>query len=202
MREGLCCLFREIPTLGVVSEIANGFEVLAQARVGGFDVLLLELDIPGCSGLDLLRQLTSETPDVRTLVLSRRDVKKHALPAIRAGARGFLNKSTSVESLVAAIHCVASGRIYADGTFAEQRARQPDRQGAYPAHATLSDREFAVFAALVTGCSVSRIALDLGMSVKTVSIHKARIMEKLGMDTLSEVVRYAIEEHLMSPHAP
>jgi DNA-binding NarL/FixJ family response regulator len=200
MREGLRCIFRDIPTLGVVAELTSGFEVLAQARVGGFDVLLLEPDIPGCSGLDLLRRLASETPDVRTLVLAEGDAGKHALPAMAAGARGFLEKSASVGDLVAAIHCVASGRIYADG-FAGQRPLQPDRQGAYPAHAMLSDREYVVFAALAMGCSVSRIAFDMGMSVKTVSVHKARMMEKLGMDTLSEVVRYAIEQRLDAPHA-
>jgi len=200
MREGLRCIFREVPTLGVVCEIVNGFEVLAQARAGGFDVLLLDLDIPGCSGLELLQRLASETPDVRTLVLSERDAGKHALAAMAAGARGFLNKSTSVESLVAAVHCVASGRIYADGGFTGQRVSQPDRQGACPAHAMLSDREYAVFAALATGCSVSRIAFDMGMSVKSVSMHKARMMEKLGMDTLSDVVRYAIEQRLDAPH--
>jgi DNA-binding NarL/FixJ family response regulator len=201
MREGLSCIFREVPTLAVISEAGNGFEVLAQARAGGFDVLLLELDIPGRSGLDLLRQLMSETPEIRTLVLSARDVEQHAIPAIRAGARGFLNKSTSVEFLIAAVHCVASGRIYVDGTVVEPLALGAAPPEPRVAHETLSDREYSVFTGLVTGCSVSMIALDMGISVKTVSSHKARVMEKLGVSTLSQLVRYAIEQRLLTSPA-
>jgi DNA-binding NarL/FixJ family response regulator len=201
MREGLCRILREVPTLAVISEAGNGFEVLAQARAGGFDVLLLELDIPGRSGLNLLRQLKSETPEVRTLVLTERDVEKHALPAVRAGARGFLNKSTSVECLIAAIHCVASGRIYVGGAVVEQLVLLPVPPEPRPAHETLSDLEYAVFTGLVTGCSVSMIALDMGMPVKAIGTCKARMMEKLGVATLSQLVRYAIEQRLLTSPA-
>ena len=197
LREGLQHILSEVPTIAVAAEAADGFEAIALAREGGVDVLVIELSLPGRGGIELIRQLKREAPSIPILVLTLHDVATHAAASFRAGAYGFLNKSASSEQLIAAIHCVASGRPFVEPAVAEQLviASQP-RDARLPC-AALSDREHEVFACLLAGKSVKQIAATMDVSVKTVSTYKARLMEKMGMSTVSELVQYGIEHRLL-----
>lgn len=197
MREGLKHILRDVQTIAVVAEAGDGYEALTRARAGGVDVLVLELSMPGRGGLELIRQLKREAPAVSILVLTLHEVEKYGAAAFRAGACGFLNKSTSSQQLIAAIHCVASGRPFVNPAVAEQLAiHTPPHAGQLP-HGALSEREREVFARVAAGDTVKQIARKLDISVKTVSTHKARLMEKMGLSTVSQLVQYAVEQRLL-----
>lgn len=199
MREGLKRILDEVEEIEVVGEAVNGFEALAQVRKGGFDVLLLDLSMPGRSGVDLIRQINDEAPKLPMLILTMHEEEQYAVRSIRAGARGYLTKESAGTQLVVAIHKVASGRPYISEEVAEQLAMEsmPAHQ-VFP-HQQLSDREFEVFTQLVGGKSISDIALQLHLSAKTVSTHKSRILQKMGVPSLAQLVQYAIAHHLVGP---
>lgn len=196
LREGLQHILGEVPTIAVAEEATDGFEAIALARNGGLDVLVVELSLPGRGGIELIRQLKREAPSIPILVLTLHAVETHAAAAFRAGACGFLNKSTSSGQLVAAIHCVASGRPFVDPAVAEQLVIESQPRAEQPPCA-LSDREREVFACLLAGSSIKQIAARMDISVKTVSTYKARLMEKMGMSTVSQLVQYGIEHRLL-----
>jgi len=165
-------------------------------------VLLLDMSMPGRAGMDLIRQVRAERPRVRILVLSMHQEHQYAIRAIRAGASGYLTKESAARELATALRKVASGGAYITPEVAEQLAL-----GAMPSadalpHTTLSDREFQVLRMLVSGKSVSDIAGALTLSVKTVSTHKARLMQKLGVSNTSEMFRYAIQHRLVDDVEP
>lgn len=197
LREGLQHILGAVPTIAVAAEATDGFEAIALARNGGVDVLVVELSLPGRGGIELIRQLKREAPSIPILVLTLHDVETHAAAALRAGARGFLNKSTSSEQLIAAIHCVASGRPFVDPALAEQLVIESQPRDARLPYAALSDREREVFTCLLAGDSVKQIAARMDISVKTVSTYKARLLEKMGMSTVSQLVQYGIEHRLL-----
>jgi len=190
--------------LDVVGEASDGHEVIERIRALDVDVLLLDLSMPGKSGMELIRQVKTERPKLRILVLSMHEEHQYAVRAIRAGASGYLTKESAASQLVAAIRKVAAGGAFISAEVAEHLAHDAmphavDR----PRHAALSDREFEVFTRLVSGESVTDIAAALHLSAKTISTHKARLMEKLGIDNNAELVRYAVEHRLVAdPNAP
>jgi DNA-binding NarL/FixJ family response regulator len=198
VRDGLRRIIESTPGLEVAGEVTDGDEVVAKVRAGGFDVLLLDMSMPGKSGLDLIRHVKSIAPELRTLVLSMHAEEQYALRAIRTGAAGYLTKDSAPGQLVAAIQKVAAGGTYISGAVAEQLALglSPAGAGDVP-HKLLSDREHEVFLALVSGESVSAIAERIHLSVKTVSTHKSRILEKMRMTSLAELVRYAVAHRLI-----
>lgn len=198
MREGLKLILGDVRTVTVVAEAADGYEALNRACAGAVDVLVLELSMPGPGGIELIRQVKREAPLVTILVLTLHTVEKYAAAAFRAGALAFLNKSASSEQLVAAIHCVASGRPYINPAVVEQLVIDAQPRDPRLPHASLSDREREVFAYLLAGDSVKRIAASLDISIKTVSTHKSRMMEKMGVNTVSQLVQYAIEHRLLA----
>ena len=202
VREGLKQVLHAASDLTVVGEAQNGHEVLARVRELEFDVLLLDMSMPGRAGMDLIRQVRAERPRVRILVLSMHQEHQYAIRAIRAGASGYLTKESAAGELATALRKVASGGAYITPEVAEQLAL-----GAMPSadalpHTTLSDREFQVLRMLVSGKSVSDIAGALTLSVKTVSTHKARLMQKLGVSNTSEMFRYAIQHRLVDDVEP
>jgi DNA-binding NarL/FixJ family response regulator len=160
-------------------------------------VLLLDLSMPGKSGMDLIKQVKSERPRLRILVLSMHQEHQYAVRAIKAGASGYLTKDSASTQLVSAIEKVASGGAFISAEVAEQLALGAMPQTDGPPHTTLSDREYQVFRMLVAGQAVSEIANELNLSVKTVSTHKARLMEKMGIDNQAELVRYAMKHRLV-----
>jgi DNA-binding NarL/FixJ family response regulator len=203
VREGLRRILAADPSLQVVGEAANGHDVLKAARAGGFEVMLLDLSMPGRSGVELIRQIKSEQPDVRVLVLSMHDEQQYAVRAIRAGASGYLTKDTAAQQLVAAIRKIASGGLFITPAVAEALAAGLQAPTEEAAHKRLSDREYEVMLLLAAGHSVSGIAEGLHLSVKTVSTHKTHILEKMNLGSLAELVRYAITHRLIeSPDLP
>ena len=196
LREGLKQLLAAAEGIEVVGEAIDGHEVLQQVRSTEFDVLLLDLSMPGRSGMDLIKQVKSERPRLRILVLSMHGERQYAVRAVRAGASGYLTKDSAATQLVAAIRKVAAGGAFISAEVAEQLALSAMPQSEGPPHAALSDREYEVFQLLVAGKTVTEISEKLNLSVKTVSTHKARLMEKMGMETQADLIRYAIAQGL------
>lgn len=201
MREGLKQLLANEVDLIVAAEAADGHEVLKLVRELDFDVLLLDMSMPGKSGIELIKQVKAEKPRLRLLVLSMHQESQYAVRAIKAGASGYLTKDSASTQLVLAIRKVAAGGAFITADVAEQLAL-----GAMPhvtglPHTALSDREYEVFQLLVTGVSVSDIADRLNVSVKTVSTHKARLMEKMGIGNQAEMIRYALRHRLIEDSA-
>lgn len=197
VREGLKQVLSAAQDLTVVGEAQDGFEVLARVRQLDFDLLLLDLSMPGKSGIELIRQVRAERPKLRVLVLSMHGEEQYAVRAIKAGAAGYLTKESAPSQLVSAIRRVASGGAFVSPMVAEQLALGAMPQGEGPPHSALSDREFQVFQMIVAGRSVTEIAEALNLSVKTISTHKARILQKMGMNNPAELIRYAIQHRLV-----
>jgi DNA-binding NarL/FixJ family response regulator len=197
VREGLKQILSAAGDLAVIGEAQNGREVLERVRGLDFEVLLLDMSMPGKSGIELIKQVRAEKPKLRILVLSMHEEEQYAVRAIKAGAAGYLTKDSASAQLVSAIRKVAGGGAFITDSVAQQLAlgAMPQTQG--PPHSALSDREFQVFRELVSGKAVSEIAAELNLSVKTVSTHKARIMQKMNMSNPAELIRYAIHHRLV-----
>ena len=197
VREGLKQLLGAAGDLAIAGEARDGHEVLKRVRELEFDVLLLDMSMPGKSGIELIKLVKAEKPKLRVLVLSMHEEHQYAVRAIRAGAAGYLTKESASSQLVEAIRKVAGGGAFISAAVAEQLAlgAMPDAQG--PLHGTLSDREFQVFRMLAEGKSISDIAERLSLSVKTVSTHKANILHKMNMATSGDLIRYAIAHRLV-----
>lgn len=200
VREGLKQLLLAAD-LEVVGEARDGPEALKTVRENDVDVLLVDLSMPGRSGVELIKQIKDEKPKLRILVLSMHAEHQYAVRAIRAGASGYLTKDSASAQLVTAIRKVAGGGAFISAEVAEQLALSAMPHAEGPPHASLSDREYQVFQLLVSGKSVSDIAEDLNLSVKTVSTHKARLMEKMGIASNTELVHYAIRHRLLDDPA-
>jgi DNA-binding NarL/FixJ family response regulator len=202
LREGLKQLLLAAGDMEIVGEAVDGNEVLQRVRQAEFDVLLLDLSMPGRSGMELIKLVKVERPRLRILVLSMHGEQQYAVRAIKAGASGYLTKESASAQLVTAIRKVASGGAFISAEVAEQLAldAMPSAEG--PPHASLSDREYQVFRMLVSGRAVGEIAESLNLSVKTVSTHKARLMQKMGMTTQAELIRYALSHHLTDDSHP
>ena len=193
VREGLKRIVGDAPEVQVVAEAADGNEVLRIVREQAFDVLVQDLSMPGRSGMELIKLVKAERPKLRILVLSMHEEMQYAVRAIKSGASGYLTKESAPGQLVQAIRKIAAGGVYISAEVAEQLAL-----GAMPGavqkapHDVLTDREFEVFRGLVAGESVTDLGARLKLSVKTVSTHKANLMQKLGLHNQSDLVRYAL----------
>jgi DNA-binding NarL/FixJ family response regulator len=199
VREGLKRIVGEVADFEVVGEAADGGEVMQRVRELEFDVLLLDLSMPGRSGMELIKLVKAEKPRLRILVLSMHQEMQYAVRAIKSGASGYLTKESAPAQLEQAIRKIAAGGAYISAEVAEQLAlgAMPGSEGA--PHESLSDREFEVFRMLVAGTSVTDIAGQLHLSVKTVSTHKANLLHKLGLQNQSELIRYALKHGLGEP---
>ena len=197
VREGLKQILSGQPDFEVVAEAADGHEAMKRVRELEFDVLLLDMSMPGKSGVELIKQVHGEKPKLRILILSMHEEEQYAVRALKAGAAGYLTKESASDLLVAAIRKVAAGGAYITPAVAEQFALGAMADANGPRHATLSDREYQVFELLVGGKSITDIADHLNLSVKTVSTHKAHIMQKMNMTNHSELMRYAIKNRLV-----
>lgn len=197
VREGLKQLLGAAGDLQVVGEAQNGHEVIERIRALDFDVLLLDMSMPGKSGIELIRQVHAERPKLRILVLSMHEEHQYAVRAIRAGAAGYLTKESASRQLVDAIRKVAAGGAFISSEVAQQLALGAMPGATGPLHASLSDREFQIFQLITSGKSVSDIAERLNLSVKTVSTHKANVLQKMNMTTQAELIRYALTHRLV-----
>ncbi len=197
MREGLKRILEGATDIDVVGEAVNGFETLTQIRKGGFDQVLLDLSMPGRNGVDLIRQIRLEAPKLPILVLTMHDEEQYAVRTMHAGAQGYVTKESAGVELVNAIRQVASGRPYITMKVAEQLALNVMPANSDLPHKRLTERESEIFNLLAQGKSISSIAVALHLSVKTVSTHKANILNKMGLNSISEIVQYALSHNLI-----
>ena len=203
VREGLKQLLVAAGDLHVVGEAQDGHEVMERVRKLDFDLLLLDMSMPGKSGIELIKQVRGEKPRLRILVLSMHEEHQYAVRAVRAGASGYLTKESASKQLVEAIRKVAGGGAFISAEVAQQLALGAMPDATHAPHETLSDREFQVFRLLAEGLSVTDIGVRLNLSVKTVSTHKSNLMQKMGMESNADLIRYAIARRLVDdPQGP
>lgn len=196
MREGLARLLSQQADIHVVAECGSGHHVLEVLRRMPVDVVVTDLSMPGLPPMDLIRRIRAEFERVAVLVLTMHAEDHYATRAFRAGASGFITKDSTAEQLLTALRRVAAGGAYVSAGLAERLAMGLARSGHAPRHESLSEREFEVFRHLVCGLRMTDIALQMHLSVKTVSTHKARIMQKLGVASMAALVRYGLEHSL------
>jgi DNA-binding NarL/FixJ family response regulator len=197
VRAGLKQMFAIMPEMEVVAEAVDGDSVLETLRHIRCDVLLLDLNMPGISGTDLLGRLKAHWPAQPVLVLSMHDTAQVASRALKAGADGYVTKDSEPEVLLAAIRRVAAGGRYISSEVAQKMALLATANGDKLPHNALSGREYDVFRCLVKGLGVNDIAEQLNISNKTVSTHKARLLEKMHMSSIAELTRYAMDNQLL-----
>lgn len=195
---GLRDLLSDEDGLDFAGQAGEADTLLERLRTDPPDVLVLDLSLPGTRGLELLRRLRAEHSDVRVVVLSIYPEEPYALRALKAGAAGYVEKSAPAEEIVGAIRMVAAGRRYLSDTLAERLlggSAVEEEPGA--THETLSEREFQVLCRIGSGSTVSEIADELSLSVKTVSTYRARLLTKMGLRTNAEITRYVFEHELL-----
>lgn len=197
VRRGLRQVLELAPELELAGEARDGWEVIEKVRGGGLDLLLLDMNMPGPNGVELIKRIREEAPRVPILVLSMHGESQVAGRAIKAGAAGYLTKDCEPETLIEAVHKVAGGAHYVDPTVAARLLFDPRPSETEQPHLTLSDREYQIFLLLAGGRGVNDIGEELRLSAKTVSTHKSRLMQKLGMDNISDLVRYALKHNLV-----
>jgi DNA-binding NarL/FixJ family response regulator len=196
VRDGLKEILARSGDLTAGGEARNGQEVLRLVREAQWDLLLMDMSMPGRSGIDLIKQVKAEQPKLPILVLSMHQEHEYAVRAIRAGASGYLNKDSAADLLVAAIRKIVAGGVFLSESAAELLARETLHGDDAPPHTQLSSREFQIFGMIVQGKTVTDIAAELSLSVKTVSTHKMRVLEKMNFTNQAELVRYALTHRL------
>ena len=199
VRQGLHQILAGEADMTVAGEAASGEELLRMARDRGWDMVVLDLSLPGVSGLDVQRELKHIAPDLPALILSVHAEDQYAIRALRAGARGYLTKEAAPEELVNAIRTILAGDKYVSPSMAQQLAEHVASQTPEHMHEALSDREFEVLRLLVAGKRVKEIAEAMGLSPKTVSTYRSRVLEKMHMESNADLVQYAIQERLIDP---
>jgi DNA-binding NarL/FixJ family response regulator len=203
VRDGLKRIIAESGVFAVVAEAGDGHEALQRLRTQKIELLLLDLSMPGRNGIEVIKLIKAEFPALRILVLTMHEEDQYAVRAIRAGASGYLTKDSAPSLLITAMQKIANGGIYLSATLAEQIALSLQLQPSdMQPHLQLSDREDQVFKALLSGSSVSEIANDLNLSVKTVSTHKAHVFQKMQLRSIAELVQYALKHKLMPQEKP
>lgn len=198
VRGGLKQIFEHVADFQVVGEAGDGAQVLARVRLDDLDLLLLDINMPGVSGADLIRRVRLRRPDLPILVLSMHNAPVVAAQALKAGASGYVTKDSEPEILIAAIRKVATGGRYIVPDLAEQMVFDATSTVDGPAHTLLSERELEVFRLLATGKSSNEIADQLAISNKTVSTHKVRLMEKMKLASMADLMRYAMEHGFLN----
>ena len=201
MREGLRRLLDATPGMHVAGEAGSGHEALELLRRVAVDVAVLDLSMPGMTGMELIRRVKTEFPQVAVLVLTMHAEEQYAMRAFRCGASGYLTKDSAGDELVQAIRKVAGGGGYVTTALAERLAMGLSALREAPRHASLTDREFEVFRRIVAGQRLTEIADELHLSIKTVSTHKARVLEKMDLDSTAALIRYGLENRLFEDAA-
>lgn len=196
IRDGLKQILSDTEDLEVSGEAANGTEVMHLVREKNWGILVLDISMPGRSGLDLIRMIKDEKPTLPILILSMHHEEQYAVRAIHAGASGYLTKESDSELLLAAIRRVVTGGVYISEKVAELMVRGIRPVVETLPHDLLSDREYQVFNMLVSGMGLTEIGLELSLSVKTISTHKTHILQKMNLANAGELIRYAITHGL------
>lgn len=197
VRQGLKQIIGETSDMAVADEATNGQEVLKKAWENDYDVILLDIAMPGRSGVDILKQLKAKTPKVPVLMLSIYAEEHFAIRALKLGASGYLTKESASDELIGAIRKVSQGQKYISSSLAEKLAFNLEIGSERPLHETLSDREYQVMCMIASGKEVKEIAMELSLSPKTISTYRFRILKKLNLRNNAELTRYAIQNHLI-----
>jgi two-component system invasion response regulator UvrY len=195
-RQGLLQILMEVPGMFAVDEAGSGEEALGRAWDNGYDLVLLDISMPGRGGLDALKALKDHLPKLPVLVLSMHPEEQYAVRALRAGASGYLNKECAWDELANAIQKVLEGGKYVSSALAEKLADNLYGNTDKPLQEILSNREYQVFRMIASGKTVSAIAKELSLSIKTISTHRVRILEKMKFENNTELIRYAITNKL------
>jgi two-component system, NarL family, invasion response regulator UvrY len=198
VREGLKFILSKAEEMHVVGEAACASDAMDLLRAGGVDLVLLDIGLPGKSGVDLLKSIKAQTPKLHVLVLSTYPEDQYALRVLKHGAAGYLTKESAPELLVTAVRKVAGGGKYVSPHLAEKLLSEIGGEADRPLHERLSDREFEVFKLIASGKSLTEIANSLHVSIKTISTHRTRILEKTGFKTNADLTRYALENGIIS----
>jgi two-component system invasion response regulator UvrY len=187
------------PSISEIGEASTGRDTLDQLRNREWDLLLLDINMPERSGLDILRHVSSVYPDVRVLVMSGLPEEQYGRNVLRAGASGYLSKGGDAQEFMVAVRRVLNGRRYVSAGLAESMAAdlESKHDGNQPLHSRLSTREFQIFCKLAAGMSVSVIAGELSLSVKTVSTYRSRILEKMSFKSNAEITSYSLRNNLI-----
>ncbi len=197
VREGLKQILAETSDIIVSAEASTGQDTLRKVRTQNFDIILLDISLPGISGLDVLKQIKSLKPGLPVLILSMYPEEQYAVRTLRAGASGYLTKESASSELIRAIREVAQGKKYITMSLAEKIALSWDTETSRPLHEALSDREYQVLCLIASGRTVKEISRLLSLSVKTVSTHRSRILKKMDMRNNSQLTHYAIKHNLI-----
>lgn len=197
VRKGLRSELSETSDIKVIDEAGDGDEALEKARVHKPDIILLDISLPGRNGYEVLKQLRSEYPQIRVLILTTYPEKQYAVRCLRGGAYGYLTKDSAPEELITAIRKIAQGRKYVGVSLGEILATEIDTLSNRLPHEDLSDREFQVLCLIGQGKTVSQVAEILSLSLSTINTHRAHILEKMHMGTTAQLIRYVVDNNLV-----
>ena len=197
VRQGLRQILAETNDMVVAGEAETAYEALKLVREAEWDVALLDISMPDKSGIDTLKLIRKERPKLPVLMLSMHPEDHYAVRCLKAGASGYLTKQSAPVQLVTAIRQVAAGRKYISPAVAEELANSIGQDVEQPAHTTLSDREYQTLRLIATGHSLSEFAAKLTLSAKTVSVYRARLLEKLNLKNNADIAHYAVKNNLV-----
>ena len=197
IREGIKNLLVQESDIKLVGETSNPFEVVDQIQKNKCDILILDLSMPGKSGLDVLKEIKTFVPEVKVLIMTMMPESQFAKRTLKAGASGYLTKDSAGEELITAIRRIAGGRKYVTQALAEKLADDLDDSSEKPPHEILSDREFQILKMMAKGKSQTDIADELSISISTVNTYRGRILEKLGLHSNAELIHYAFLNNLI-----
>lgn len=197
IRQGLKQILADAFSQAVFGEANNGHEALELIYKQPWDIVLLDITMPGKSGLDVLKQVVDAQPNMAVLVLSMHPEDQYAVRVLKTGAAGYLTKNTASDEVVNAVKKVIAGGKYVSTSLAESLATSLNSPVGKAPHEILSDREYQVMRLIAIGRSVKEIAFELSLSVKTISTYRTRIMEKMKLKTNADIIRYAVHEKLV-----
>ena len=197
VRRGLKQILDEEPGLAIVSEAENGQDVLDMSRHRTWDLVILDINLPGRSGIDILNELHYTYPKLPVLILSMYPEDQYALRVLNAGASGYLTKQSAPEELVKAIKKIRGGGKYYSDAVIDQLVTKPEARQVKPTHEILSDREFQVMVLIASGKTLSEIGENLALSIKTVSTYRKRILTKLNLKNNAELIHFALKNKLV-----
>jgi DNA-binding NarL/FixJ family response regulator len=196
VRQGLRQILSDTPDLTVAGEAENGVQAVQMVRSGDWDVVLMDVSMPDRNGIDALKLIKKEFPRLPVLILSMYPEEQYAIRALKAGAAGYLTKQSAPELLVTAIRQVASGKKYVSPSLAEELANAIGDDSERPPHEKLSDREYQTLCMIASGKTPAEIAEALNLSVKTVSVYRARLLEKMNLRNNAELTHYGLKHGL------
>jgi DNA-binding NarL/FixJ family response regulator len=197
IRQGLRQIISEAGDMAVIDEVSEGLAVLDRVRAGSCDVVLLDISLPGRNGIEILKQLKKEYPRLPILMLTMHPEEQYAIRALKAGASGYLTKESTPDELVTAIRKVSTGGKYVSSSLAEKLTYHLGGIDKQSPHETLSDREYQIMLFIASGKTVTQIAKELSLSIKTISTYRSRILEKMIMKNNAELTYYAIKNQLV-----